>query len=53
MSVQQTITQNKEAMEEWKNDNFGAMTTLELLMSDWKHCEDQQKEIIFHLFPEH
>ena len=22
-------------------------------MSDWKHCEDQQKEIIFHLFPEH
>jgi len=25
----------------------------EQLMSNWKHCEDQQKEIIFYLFPEH
>jgi len=23
------------------------------LMSEWKHCEDQQKEIVFHLFREH
>jgi len=23
------------------------------LMSNWKHCEDQQKEIVFYLFPEH
>jgi len=23
------------------------------LMSNWKHCEDQQKEIIFYFFPEH
>jgi len=23
------------------------------MLSNWKHCEDQQKEIIFHLFPEH
>jgi len=23
------------------------------LMFDWKHCEDQQKEIVFCLFPEH
>jgi len=23
------------------------------LLSDWKHCEDQQKEIVFYLFPKH
>jgi len=23
------------------------------LLSNWKHREDQQKEIIFYLFPEH
>jgi len=23
------------------------------LMSDWKHCEDQQKAIVFCLFSEH
>jgi len=22
-------------------------------MSNWKHCEDQQKEIVLYLFPEH
>jgi len=23
------------------------------LVPHWKHCKDQQKEIIFYLFPEH
>jgi len=27
--------------------------TLDQLMSDWKHDEDQQNEIVFHVFPEH
>jgi len=50
-STDESINDERVSRKHEVATNFGRCN-FAWLMSNWKHCEDQQKEIVFHLFPQ-